>query len=346
MVRRRGCRVRIAFAIPGDLSLPTGGYEYARRLLAEWPGMGIGAEVIPLPASFPHPSAAELDETLALLRGAEGALLIDGLAYGAFSGEVAEAIGPRAVVLLHHPLCDETGLSGAEALRLMATEKAALAFARGVVCTSPATARALKARFGIADPVVAIPGTDPAPQAALTGSPPVLLAVGTVTRRKGYDVLIEALAACRDLDWRCGIAGATDRDPAETERLATMIAGRDLGDRIALLGEVGNLRGAYLGADLFVAPSRHEGYGMAVVEAMAHGLPVVAAAAGALPETAPCAVLVPPEQPGALAEALTGLLADAAARRKLGAECRGFAAGLPDWRETARIVADTLRRAA
>ncbi len=51
----RGCaRVsEIAFAIPGDLDLPTGGYAYDRRLLAEWRASGVAARHLPLPGSFP-----------------------------------------------------------------------------------------------------------------------------------------------------------------------------------------------------------------------------------------------------------------------------------------------------
>ena len=53
----------IVFAIPGDLSLPTGGYAYDRRLLREWREMGVAARHLALPGSFPNPSEADLAET-------------------------------------------------------------------------------------------------------------------------------------------------------------------------------------------------------------------------------------------------------------------------------------------
>ena len=77
-------------------------------------------------------------------------LLIDGLAYGAMPEEAAaQAARLRLVALVHHPLGDEGGLAPAERQRLLASETAALAAARAVICTSPATARRL-AEFGVA----------------------------------------------------------------------------------------------------------------------------------------------------------------------------------------------------
>src|SRR5207248_6724789 len=60
-----------------------------------------------------------------------------------------------------------------------------------------------------------------------------------------------------------------------------------LADRVHFMGQVSDdqLRDAYRSADLLVIPSRHEGFCIPVIEAMACGLPVLAARAGALPET-------------------------------------------------------------
>ncbi len=337
----------IGFAIPGDLDAPTGGYVYARRVMAAWRERGVAHRVVPLPGSFPDPDAAALDETAALLRAAPRPLLIDGLAYGAFPEALARAAG--ASVLLHHPLCDETGLAEDAAARAFETERTALAHARHVIVTSPLTARDLTARFGVAAAriTVAIPGLDRADPAPLTGEPPLLLAVGSVTPRKGYHHLVAALSACADLPWSCAIYGAMDRDGAEAARVRAAIDGAGLAERIALHGasSAAALDAAYRGADLFVAPSLHEGYGMAVTEAMARGLPLLVTRAGALPETAPVARLVPPGDEAALAGALRDLLGDAALRRRMGEESLSFARALPGWGETARRVAAAVEAA-
>lgn len=331
----------ISFAVPGDLNLPTGGYAYTRRVLAEWKALGVPAKVIPLADSFPFPTDADLRKADDALAG-DGPYLIDGLAYGAFPENLAARIGPKSIVLVHHPLCDEQGLGPEAASSLEEGERTALIHAAGVIVTSPLTGRELASRFGVPEATIAIPGTDPAPQAPMRGKPPRLLSVGAITPRKGYGLLVEALAACRDLDWTCEIVGADDRDDAELARVRRAIADAGLMDRIVVRGEVEDVGAAYLGADLFVSSSLHEGYGMAVVEAMAHGLPVVTSMAGALKETAPVARLVASGDATALAEALRPMIADSEARKTLGSECRTFAAGLPGWPETAQIIASTV----
>ena len=97
----------------------------------------------------------------------------------------------------------------------------------------------------------------------------------------------------------------------------------------------------YATADLFVLPSRYEGYGMAYTEAIAHGLPVVGTTAGAIPETVPpeAGILVPPDDAAALTRVLHMLLVDPHAREKLAAGARATAARLPTWRDSALVFA-------
>jgi glycosyltransferase involved in cell wall biosynthesis len=339
----------IAFAIPGDIDLPTGGYAYDRRLLVEWRAMGIEAMHVALPGSFPFPTEADLSQTgRAILSQAwDDTLLIDGLAYGAFPEGIAAGLAGRVVALVHHPLALETGLEAHKAERLLARETAALRYARAVVATSPATKQLLVRDFGVEEAriTVAVPGVDPAPRA--TGGPaegPLqLLAVGAIVPRKGYGVLVEALATLRDRDWHLTLVGAPDRSPEAARDLSAAIATAGLEDRILLAGAVDDttLAAAYDGADLFVMPSLFEGYGMVLTEALARGLPIVCTTGGAAAETAPndAALKVAPGDAGALAKAIASLIDAPARRRALADAAWAAAATLPRWRDTATIVA-------
>ena len=343
----------VSFLIPGDLNLPTGGYAYDRRVLALLAAEGLDAAHVELPASYPNPSAADLRETSRIVRDLprDTLLLIDGLAYGAMPASVIRAFDRPVVALCHHPLALEAGLSPARSIELKASETAALALARHVIVTSPATRTLLARDFAVPSDrmTVAVPGTDPAPRARGTGRPLQLLAVGSVVPRKGYDVLVRALDGLKHHDWRLVIAGADDRAPATTTELRSLIAAAGLATRITLAGPVSDdrLSDLYAGADVFVMSSLFEGYGMVLAEAMARGLPIVSTTGGAAAETAPddAARKVPPGDAAALRDALGALIEDTALRTTMADASWRAGRALPQWDATARIIADAIRKA-
>jgi glycosyltransferase involved in cell wall biosynthesis len=269
--------------------------------------------------------------------------------------EVASELACRnpLLALVHHPLALEWGLSADQASVLRRSERAALASVRGVVVTSPATARIVVSDYGVpAERVtVARPGNDPAPKArGSRNNPPHLLAVGAVVPRKGFDVLVAALATIGDLPWRLTIAGDLTRDAAAAAKLHSDITRHGLADRIAIPGAVSpeQLAALYDTADLFVLASYFEGYGMAYTEALAHGLPVIGTRAGAIPETVPdgAGLLVAAGNPEALAEALHRALSDTGLRLRLSEAALAAARQLPTWRRSAAIFADALEKLA
>jgi glycosyltransferase involved in cell wall biosynthesis len=345
--------LEVAFAVPGCLDAPTGGYAYARKLLALAPGFGVNLTPIRLPDGFPHPSPDELAETERLLSASLRPLrLVDGLAYGALPAALVRRLPGATIALVHHPLAFESGLTPERRDALLCSEREALAEAKHVIASSRFTARLLAADFDVPPDKLSIaePGTEPAPRAKGTGSPVRLLAVGAVSPRKGYDVLVRALAGLRDLEWRLTIAGSLDRAPQAADALAALIAAEGLAGRIALAGAVDDatLARLYDRADVFVSPSLFEGYGMVLAEAMARGLPIVASTGGAAAETVPdaAAIKVPPGDAAALAAALADMIADAPLRRRFADASWAAGRALPRWSDTAATVAAVLKRAA
>jgi glycosyltransferase involved in cell wall biosynthesis len=343
-----------AFAIPGDITLPTGGYTYDRRVLALLPACGVVASHIPLPASFPQPSVADLARSEALLSAVAPAcvLLIDGLAFGAMPAALLAKLSAPIVALIHHPLCLEAGLSSAKAAQLFALERTALTHAKRVITTSRTTARTLMADFAVAEGLLAVaePGTDAASRATGTGQPLQLLAVGAVVVRKAYDILIRALKPFESFDWQLTIVGPIDRSAQALAALKTALQETGLGERVVLLGAVGeeHLARLYAAADVFLMPSLYEGYGMVLAEALARGLPIVCTTGGAAAATAPdaAAIKIPPGDAAALGWAIGQMLADPDRRRRMSDAAWLAGQRLPRWEATARIIAGVLKELA
>ena len=348
--------IRAAFVIPGDIDLPTGGYGYDRRVLALLPSAGVEIEHIQLAGAYPNPSDADLDAAGRKLAELPASLplLIDGLAFGAMPRDVVARIGQPIVALCHHPLALEAGLPAAQQAHFRRTETAALVSARHVVATSSTTRQILVTDFAVpaAKITVAEPGTDPAPRATGSGTgdgtPLHLLAVGSIVPRKGYDVLVRALAGLELRDWRLTIAGLDDRSPETTRAIRAAIAAAGLGDHITMIGAVGTaeLDRLYAAADLFVMPSLFEGYGMVLGEAMARGLPIVCTTGGAAADTAPdaAALKVAPGDAVAFRNAVMRTLGDAALRQRMSDAAWAAGQHLPRWTDTARSIANVLKQ--
>jgi len=350
------------FAIPGDIDLRTGGYIYDRRVMALLPRFGVAVRHLALPGGYPAPTREELAATARAFAQVpkEEVLLVDGLAYGAMPPEVISEARSPIVALVHHPLCLETGLPPERRAELEASESAALALARHIVVTSATTARTLASEFGVPAETITVaePGTSPVTRAKATrtiaGSRSTgrlrLLAVGSVVPRKGYGLLVQALARLAYLDWDLVIAGDCDRSPDTTAALVLQIRRSLVRDRIRLAGPLDEraLGALYARTDLFVMSSLYEGYGMVLGEALVRGLPIVATTGGAAAATVPdrAALKVPPGDIEALSRALRRAMTDAALRRKLADAAWAAGRKLPRWEDTARIVAGAIEGAA
>lgn len=340
---------RFAFAVPGDLSTPTGGYAYDRRMIAELGRLGWQIDIVDLGEGFPFPSDATRKTAHALLLNipSDRVVVVDGLALGVLP-ETARKLD-RLVALVHHPLAVESGISVKQAENLRASEQAALSAARHVVVTSAATARQLTTYYDVPTGRITVvrPGCDRGTPAQRRQDGTVrLLSVGAVVQRKGYDVLVAALATLPDLPWSLAIAGDCTRSPKTAAQLTADIERRGIGERIAVLGAVSpeRLSELYAGADLFVLASRFEGYGMAYAEAIAHGLPVIGTTAGAIPGTVPsnAGLLVAPDDVSALAKGLRRLIGDTDERQRFAHAAQAAATRLPTWPESAQVFSHAL----
>ena len=344
--------MRIIFATPGDLSARTGGYGYDRAVIAALPQFNIEVAHVALKGSFPFPSEAEAHAAAQAIDAAlapRDVALIDGLAYGAMPEAAIRAIRAPVLALCHHPLGLERGLDPARARALLQSEAAALALAAHVIVTSAHTRTPLIEDFGVATQriTVALPGTAPASRAVGSNGGTMLLAVGSIVARKGFDILVEALAGLRALDWRLRLVGGAHHAPQTADALARLIEARGLGARIDWLGEISAeaLDGVYDASDIFVSSSLYEGYGMALAEALARGLPIITTTGGACADTAPdgAALKIPPGDVGALREALRRLIEDSKLRRDLSEASWRAGQQLPDWRDTGRAIARAAR---
>ena len=103
----------------------------------------------------------------------------------------------------------------------------------------------------------------------------VILGLGRLVPQKGFDNLIEAFARIADQrpDWRLVIVG----DGPQRDMLTDLVHDAGLGDRVALPGWADDTTPWYQSASIFAFPSRWEGFGVVLIEALSHGLPAVAA---------------------------------------------------------------------
>lgn len=152
----------------------------------------------------------------------------------------------------------------------------ALRSADHVICVSERVRDHVQTRFGVSPATLSVIRNglflpSMAPRVRPWHDIPRLLAVGRLVEQKGQDILLRALAQISH-PWELRIAG----DGPKRQELSDLATRLGIAPRVTFLGTVSTMDAVYRDADVFVFPSRWEGQGIAMLEAMRVGLPVIA----------------------------------------------------------------------
>jgi glycosyltransferase involved in cell wall biosynthesis len=337
----------------GDTGRKTGGYLYNARVISGLRERGIEVEEVVASGASPEEqrtAAPHLASTFDPSRF--DAIVVDALARIAVAPHLDRWRDWRPVVALVHELPSVAGgESGSEPAASERVYEEPLLRADRLVAVSDHGRRVLESR-GVSPKRVHVvpPGFDRVPSNGRSkrDGPVRALCVAQWIPRKGILTLVEAWRLHERPEAVLELVGETDADPDYALRVRAAIGAAPRGS-IIVAGVVDDaaLGAAYAAADLFVLPSRYEGYGIVYAEALARGLPIVACDAGPVPDLVgrEAAVLIQPDDREALSAALDLLLGDRALRKRMSAAASRRASRLPRWDETVEGFEEALRAA-
>ncbi len=350
--------MRIAWVIYGDIGQTTGGYIYDRLVVEGLRRAGDAVHVVSLTPRGVRGVLRGPGLARAVARLACDVVVGDELCFPELSGAFPRLATRLPRVLMVHHLSSWEGARSVRNDTVQRLERVTLRASDTVIATSQTTASRL-AQEHAAHAVVAEPGADrlahnPNAHRARAESDAIhLLFVGTLTPRKGVVTLLEALdlAAAQlpsNARLQLTLAGDDTRDVAYAAAVRARIAASPwLATHVAVAGLQTDTQLAtlYARSDALVLPSRFEGYGMVLTEALAQGLPIMATTAGAIPSVVRHgaeARLVKADDAPALAEQIVRFACDASLRTSMRAAAEARRASLPTWAATTRVVRDAL----
>lgn len=335
--------MKVGLVIYGDLGQATGGYLYDRMLVRELRRRGHSVNVLSL-RKKPHIEqvADNSDPAVRSWMRKQDVIVQDELCHPSLYRLNLQR--ERPVVALVHNLSTSLG-PPSDIARSM--ERSFLESVDAVVCTSRATLGACQSLCP--HPLraaVAHPGRGHMmPQPHLQGSGELrVLHVGNIHPTKGLDVLLAALSELFPAPFRLEVAGAITDAPFRRSLDDLMDA--PLRSRVRFLGPVPEalMCERYRRADVVAVPSRYEGFGIALLEAMGFGVPVIAGREGGSGELVTHGregFLVRPGDQGAVVRHLR-FLSDNARREGMGKAARRRWEAQPTWEESLTAAVDLI----
>jgi len=146
-----------------------------------------------------------------------------------------------------------------------------------------------------------------------------ILFVGRLTKQKSVEILLKAIKILKN-KYSGNLKIAIVGDGELKENLNNLTVELGVNREVKFLGVRKDVKELMVSSKIFVLPSRWEGFGLVIIEAMSNMLPVIATNVGGIPElieNGKDGILVPPENPKALARAINSLLENKELREKL-----------------------------
>lgn len=349
----------VHFIVPdgiNDTARPSGGNIYDRHLIDELHNQGITVVETPVSGSWPVATTRSLGDLTTVLSAVTdgGVVLIDGLISSAASEVlIPHATRLRLIIVMHLPL----GSQPTADVRVRLGEQISLSAAIAIITTSSWTQGWLLDNYKLKPESVHVaePGVEPADITSPSANGGQLVCIAAVVPHKGHDILVEALATLSEHHWECRFIGSSTLDIDFVAQLQRRLHETQLSERIQFTGPLvgASLSSAYASADLLIAPSRMDTYGMVLTEAFARGIPVIATEVGGLPTTLGFVgehnrpgMLVPAEDPIALAQAIGIWLNEESHRQQLRELALTRRRTLNSWTKTASVVAQVIEAVA
>jgi len=350
--------MRIGLIIYGNLETLTGGYLYDRVVAEGLERLGHEVEVISLASgSYLRQFGQGLTSGLCrrLLAGRFDILLQDELCHPALfwvNQRLRRLHGPPLIAIVHHLMCREPRPWWQNGL-LALVERRYLASVDGFIFNSKTTGKTVTVLVGEHQPhVIAYPAgdrfgsplsADSISQRVRQPGPLQLLFLGIVIPRKGLLPLLSALAGVDRKLWRLTVVGSLDFDPAHAAAVREQVDQLGLADSVQFIGPCSDDRLVEImrASHLFCMPYAYEGFGIALLEAMAFGLPAIGCRDGAANETVSHGsngFLLAPDDLAGLAPLVEHLQHDREALLRLSLAARETYAGRPGWQDSVAAI--------